>query len=516
MKTLRKRGATYHARAFVPADLVPQVGRKEIARSLQTSNFREALDRAAQWQGRLAGIWARMRSDPSNMTRERFDELIDCYLQAAIDEAEEYIANSEPLVLDDGRNPDWDAWRDRLQEQIEEADAAIRFNRFETVEELAQGLLKSADVRPSEADFRVLCRRLLQARRAALWAELRGLHGHPMPRLRRPQGRAEGAREVAPKATPKLSEVAADYDRMEMARWKPRSAQMGRQGLRYFIECVGDKPIGEVTRADLREYQVKLRERPGRRGERLSDATVTKLQSYVTGLFRWATEGEIIEVNPAPAILKPARAALADDEQRDAFTDEDLRAIFGGDFASNRESRPERYWIPLLMLYSGARNEEVAQLHTVDIKEEEGVPVIDINMDTPDKTLKNKFSKRKVPIHSALIDLGFLRCVEEARCEGRARLWPNLRKGARGYNAPVSRWFNRRLTQLGIKTTRKDSYSLRHTFSTKLKRAGVPEYVIDQLTGHKSLGISAGRYGKRIELADLRAHLQSVSFPLHE
>lgn len=514
MKTLRRRGAIYHARAFVPADLVPQVGRVEIARSLQTSNYREALDRAAQWQGKLAGVWARMRSNPRDMTRDRFDELVDRYLQAAIDEAEEYIANSEPLVLDDGHSPDWDAWRDRLQEQIEETDAAIRFNRFETVEELVHGRLKGANVQLTETEFRVLCRRFLQARRDALWIELRGLHGHPMPRRRGTQGRQDGAPEAKPKATPKLSEVAADYDRMEMSRWKPRSAQMGRQGLRYFIECVGDKPIGEVTRADLREYQAKLRDRPGRRGERLSDASVTKVQSYVTGLFRWATEGEIIEVNPAPAILKPARAAMSDDEQRDAFTDEDLKAIFGGDFESNRETRPERYWIPLLMLYTGARNEEVAQLHTVDIKEAEGVPAIDINMDTPDKTLKNKFSKRQVPIHSALIELGFLRYVEEARREGRARLWPALKKGARGYNAPVSRWFNRRLEQLGIKTARKDSYSLRHTFSTKLKRSGVPEYAIDQLTGHKTLGISVGRYGKALELGQLRECVERLQVPI--
>ena len=515
MATLKRRGASYHARAYVPADLVPQLGRSEISRSLQTANYREALDRAAQLQGRLAAIWARMRSDPTAMTRDRFDELVDSYLQAAIDEAEEYIANSRPLADDEkGRNPDWDAWTGKLQDDIEDTEAAIRFNRYESVEELAHGLLKRTAMQPSATEFHILCRRLLQARREALWAELRGLQGHPMPRRRGSGAQTHAVSQVPPKVTPKVSEVAAEYDRLEMSRWKPRSIQMGREGLRFFVECVGDKPLGEVTRADLREYQAKLRARPGRRGAMLSDATVTKLQSYVTGLFRWAHAGEILDNNPAPSILKPARAALSDDEQRDAFSDEDLRTIFGGDFGDNRESRPERYWIPLLMLYTGARNEEVAQLHVADVRGVEGVWVIDINMDTADKTLKNKFSKRQVPLHSVLAARGFLQYVEEAKRAGHARLWPTLRKGARGYNAPVSRWFNRRLTHLGIKTSRKDSYSLRHTFSTKLKRAGIPEYVIDQLTGHKTIGMSAGRYGKAIELGSLREHLERLDVPV--
>ncbi|MGH6833399.1 MAG: DUF6538 domain-containing protein, partial [Methyloceanibacter sp.] len=61
MATLKRRGASYHARAYVPADLVPHLGRSEISRSLQTTDYREALDRNALLQGRLAAIWAQVR-----------------------------------------------------------------------------------------------------------------------------------------------------------------------------------------------------------------------------------------------------------------------------------------------------------------------------------------------------------------------------------------------------------------------------------------------------------------------
>lgn len=513
MATLKRRGGFYHARVYIPADLAPFVGRTEIARSLQTDNHREALDRAAVWQGRLAGLWAVVRRHPDTMDRDQIDKLADRYLQALLCEAEDFIADAHPDDFqDDGVHVGRDAWQDKLSDQIEETEAALRFNRLGSVEEAARSLLKGATGKPSEADFRVLCRRLLEARREALWAELRGLQGQPMPRHNVTSGGSVIVAEAPRKVTPKVSEVVTEYDRHEMARWKPRSAQMGREGLRFFVECVGDKPIGDVTRGDLREYQAKLRDRPGRRGEKLSDASITKLQSYVTGLFRWAHDGEIIGDNPAPVILKPMKSAMADDEQRDAFTDADLKVIFGGDFEDNRDASPERYWLPLLMLYTGARNEEIAQLHTRDVREVEGVWVVDINENTPDKTLKNKFSKRLVPLHPALFARGFLSYVEATRAAGHPRLWTALTKGARGYNAPVSRWFNRRLERIGIKTTRKDSYSLRHTFSTKLKRAEIPEYVIDQLTGHKISGISVGRYGKAVDIRQLHEVLRGVTF----
>jgi len=68
------------------------------------------------------------------------------------------------------------------------------------------------------------------------------------------------------------------------------------------------------------------------------------------------------------------------------------------------------YWAPLLAYYSACRIEEICQLHTDNIKQENGTWVLDINGNDGRK-LKTLSSKRLIPIHSHLIELGFLEFV---------------------------------------------------------------------------------------------------------
>jgi integrase len=91
-----------------------------------------------------------------------------------------------------------------------------------------------------------------------------------------------------------------------------------------------------------------------------------------------------------------------DKEKRKPFTDDDLARIFNNEeFRREEMKHPERYWIVLILLHSGARSEEVAQLCVSDVREHEGVWCFDI---TPDeelgKQVKTQDSKRTVPIHS--------------------------------------------------------------------------------------------------------------------
>lgn len=392
MVALKRRRKSYHARAFVPSDLRPTVDRSEVWRALSTLDYRDALDRAAVWQGGLARLWAELRRYGDKMTREQIESLVNHYLQARLDEAEERVLEpvADTEVDADGINAGREVWADDLSTQIERTEAAIQYSRFESVEPLAREMLNGAGSQPSDTMFRTLCRRLLEARRDALWAELRALQGRRLAPRAFTSSAPAVISERAPKPSPLVSEVISSYDAGAIATWRPRSAQMAREGLAFFLRIIGDKPIGEVTAAELREYKIALRARKGKKGATLSAASITKHQSYVTGLFRWAHDGELIENNPAPKVLKPEKPNVADDEQRDAFTDGELGVIFGGDYGGLRAASPERYWIPLLMLYTGARNEEIAQLHVADVVNIEGVWCVDINANSLDKSLKNK------------------------------------------------------------------------------------------------------------------------------
>ena len=64
-----------------------------------------------------------------------------------------------------------------------------------------------------------------------------------------------------------------------------------------------------------------------------------------------------------------------------------------------------------------------------DIKQQDGIWVINLTNDSEDKSVKTVSGNRVVPIHPQLIDLGLLDYVEEIKSSGETKLFPNLRRG---------------------------------------------------------------------------------------
>lgn len=119
-------------------------------------------------------------------------------------------------------------------------------------------------------------------------------------------------------------------------------------------------------------------------------------------------------------------------------------------------------------------------------------PFADLKVPKPGRTLKNDSSRRQIPIHQSLIDLGFLGLAEKS--EG--VLFPLLKSaGHRQLTASWSQWFGRYLRQeIGLADKRKTFHSFRHTFKDLCREAGVPKNIHDRLTGHKSSDVGDG-YG---------------------
>ena len=83
--------------------------------------------------------------------------------------------------------------------------------------------------------------------------------------------------------------------------------------------------------------------------------------------------------------------------KRSPFTDDELLAIFDSPhFTKEKAKQPARYWLPLCLLWTGARREEIAQLYLDDIRQEESVWVFDIKEDEErGQGLKNEASRAR-------------------------------------------------------------------------------------------------------------------------
>ena len=110
------------------------------------------------------------------------------------------------------------------------------------------------------------------------------------------------------------------------------------------------------------------------------------------------------------------------DEERKVYTPEDIKKIVAA--LPSPADKPERYWIPLIGMFSGMRLGEICGLHVEDVKLVDGIWCFSVNGED-DKRLKTLSSKRVIPLHPTLIKLGFLAFVDtmkEKESGGRVEL----------------------------------------------------------------------------------------------
>ena len=174
---------------------------------------------------------------------------------------------------------------------------------------------------------------------------------------------------------------------------------------------------------------------------------------------------------------------------------------------------PEPYWLALICLFQVCRREEAGQLAIKDIGKADGITYLQITDEGEDQALKNQGNKRRLPVHSSLIQLGFLEYVESVKAAGHTRLFPQLKHGANGYSDSVGKFFSRLVTKAGLSDPALVLHSLRHGGITKLTSAGVPHNVCEMIAGHSASGVHSQVYIHRdnIPLSLLRDGLERLA-----
>jgi integrase len=128
------------------------------------------------------------------------------------------------------------------------------------------------------------------------------------------------------------------------------------------------------------------------------------------------------------------------------------------------------------------------------------------------KRVKTKSSKRRVPIHPALVKLGFLAYVEKQRAGGQVQLFPELKATSYGsLTAAFSKWWGRQArTVCGITDPRKTFHGFTHGFKDAA-RACMPDDQHDVITGHSN-GSVGRSYGRGVPLKVLAESMAKVRF----
>ena len=303
-------------------------------------------------------------------------------------------------------------------------------------------------------------------------------------------------------------------------RWHPKTEHDMRKHFKLLKDVLGeDTSIADVSpqqAIDVKNIVLKLpknrnkvratKGRPVREVialqdlEKVSVTTINKsLQAY-KGLFAWAKRNLYVSDNLFEGLAVTAKRQ-GNDDKRSAFTPKQLSKMLY-ELKSNEcglVNLDYQKWAPLIAIYTGARLNEIAQLKNADIKIEGGHHYFDLNDDDENARLKNASSKRHVPIHSELLELGLLDYVSTKIASNEDRLFPELTYTPKnGYGRNLSRWFNDKfLPKLELKSKQLVFHSIRHSVVTELMQKDVPEPIVKAIVGHSRAGVTQKNYFKQ-------------------
>jgi hypothetical protein len=204
----------------------------------------------------------------------------------------------------------------------------------------------------------------------------------------------------------RLSDVVEAYTREHQNGWTTKTSKEFSGIYDRIIDGLSNPWLQDIDRPILVEYRDKLSQ------EGKHAKTVNKYMQMLSSVLRHASRLKWSTGNPAEGLsLKDARR---EDEIRQAFTLLEINQIFLALQDAKKSfydaNRHERYWLPLLGIYTGARVNELAQLSLVDIVEEQSIPSINITAagDDNGKRIKSESARRTIPLHKDLLTLGFI------------------------------------------------------------------------------------------------------------
>jgi integrase len=286
--------------------------------------------------------------------------------------------------------------------------------------------------------------------------------------------------------------------------------QLFRKAVEIFNEMHGVAlPLAEIGRQHVREFR---------------DHLAAMDVSYETSIGRWrcvatilrhAASEDMIDTSPMAGreyVARKQKASDARKKKRLTFSVPQIELLFklANELEASREHRDvDTGWFIRLLLFTGARGEELAQLHARDVTTINGVACIRIH-DEGANNIKNNASLRDTPLHSELLKMGFLKFVESRK--GAPRIFSSLKPDGKGriYSAMSAR-LCRLFRKNGIKDSRIVPHSARHTLTDCLRMAGVPAEGQDDIIGHASRGReTSDRYGDQ-QVVVLAGYVERVN-----
>ena len=273
-------------------------------------------------------------------------------------------------------------------------------------------------------------------------------------------------------------------------RWKDR---FNNASLLKLVNEVDEKGYETLSTASIRNHLMTFKE----------FLRFAKKRRYITEAFEYDID-----------IPKKEKG-----KERESFSGSELVKIFNVRTYPNKDDiyHFHRYWIPLIALFTGMRLNEICQLFVGDIQKKKNIYYFNVTDEGEKQHLKNQNSKRKVPVHPKLIELGFIDFVNEQKKNKQQLLFNKLSYSPKNkYNKKMSAWFARYLEEIGITQESKVFHSFRHLVKQSLRNYGVPKEFQNAICGWSGDDIGEKVYGGEVPIEILYKEICKLKYPVLE
>ena len=425
---------------------------------------------------------------------------------------------------------------DNMPRIVREAEAALSKGDITHVSFQLNELLEAFQINldRKSAAYRELGLEVLRAEVRALRALQQRDAGEPIETPLLP------ASNVAPAVDHDQITLSSGFEGLKRARNRsPRTVQEYEYAIKLFGELHGDMTLSAIRKSQVRQFRQSLQDVPikqfrtgklrtatlpelaawGREhpsAQKISAGTINKLLGALQSIGRWARKEDLVPDDWAD----PFADMRLDEEEsnRAPFEPHELQTIFAAPVFTKGE-RPKggqgeaAFWLPLLALFGGERLSELSGLRVSDVVHNEMIGAVSIYIREDRKAgrrLKTRQSERFIPVHTQLIEIGFLDFVAaQSKARGNEGwLFPLVAPGTKGA-AAYSKWFGRYVGAHGVTDPAKVFHSFRHSFIDALRIADVSDEVKHALLGWSGGGIPA-KYGAKDKAARFRHRLSEA------
>lgn len=232
----------------------------------------------------------------------------------------------------------------------------------------------------------------------------------------------------------------------------------------------------------------------------LSNNTIGQRLQNVRTVIEWARVHSLATLfphgNPLALVERPSFQSRPSDLS--TYTTAEAQAVL---IAARKETRPDLRWLPWICAYSGARIEEVAQL-TKGAFFQIGDDWFYRLTTMGGKTLKNRNSERRVPVHPILVKEGLIDFITKLPLADDKRIFSTRSQ------QNIGEWV--RETVCIARKELRPSHGWRHLFEDLCMVGGVLDAARIYITGRKT-GTSDTGYGKSdVMLPGLATELKKV------